>query len=280
MAITYRLVKGSALTAAENDANFTFVESELATKCDTTDARLSDARTPTTHQHPISDVTDLQTALDAKADASDLTLLQSDVDTKVADTDPRLTDARAIVDGDYGGFVVTGGVAALDTQSVVDEVAAADATQAASIASAIASAIVDVIVTPMAATGFLRVNDTGDGLVAEVPTPDELTPADSGYTGSVTLDFATPVHRTPAGQPTTGNITFQEPTNLPVDGRGEWIVEFGGAHSITWPSGWKVPGGIPYTGTSGDTVHFMFYREDDSPSIVHVFSTAPLVAVS
>ena len=32
----------------------------------TNDARLSDARTPTAHSHPISDVTNLQTALDGK----------------------------------------------------------------------------------------------------------------------------------------------------------------------------------------------------------------------
>lgn len=35
-----------------------------------TDGRLSNARTPTAHQHPISDVTGLQTALDGKAPAS------------------------------------------------------------------------------------------------------------------------------------------------------------------------------------------------------------------
>jgi hypothetical protein len=38
-----------------------------------TDSRLSDARTPTAHTHAITDVTGLQTALDAKVDESSVT---------------------------------------------------------------------------------------------------------------------------------------------------------------------------------------------------------------
>lgn len=54
------------------------------------DSRLSDARTPTTHSHAISDVTGLQTALDGKASSShshaisDVTGLQTALDGKAA----------------------------------------------------------------------------------------------------------------------------------------------------------------------------------------------------
>ncbi|WP_087485564.1 hypothetical protein [Brachybacterium massiliense] len=40
-------------------------DADLDGKADTTDPRLSDARPPTAHQHPVSDVTGLQAALDA-----------------------------------------------------------------------------------------------------------------------------------------------------------------------------------------------------------------------
>lgn len=43
-----------------------YVDDGLATKVATDDARLSDARTPTAHTHAISEVTDLQTTLNAK----------------------------------------------------------------------------------------------------------------------------------------------------------------------------------------------------------------------
>lgn len=62
------------------------------TVCQGNDARLSDARTPTTHNHPISEVTDLQTALDGKAAAdhnhaiADVTDLQTALDGKAATT--------------------------------------------------------------------------------------------------------------------------------------------------------------------------------------------------
>jgi hypothetical protein len=67
----------------------------------TTDPRLSDARTPTAHSHPISEVTNLQTSLDAKQDAStaatDAELSAHAADTTdihgIADTSALATDA-------------------------------------------------------------------------------------------------------------------------------------------------------------------------------------------
>ena len=54
------------------------VDEQMGSKVDTTDPRLSDARPPTTHTHPITDVDGMQDALNGKTDT----------------TDPRLSDAR------------------------------------------------------------------------------------------------------------------------------------------------------------------------------------------
>ena len=54
--------------AGKADASHTHAPEDITgTAVVTTDPRLSDARTPTAHAHPISDVTGLQTALDGKA---------------------------------------------------------------------------------------------------------------------------------------------------------------------------------------------------------------------
>ena len=66
---------------------FGFGEGEV---CEGNDPRLSNARTPTAHTHPISDVTNLQTTLDGKAAAvhthviGDVTNLQTTLDGKAA----------------------------------------------------------------------------------------------------------------------------------------------------------------------------------------------------
>jgi len=59
------LLKGDGATVSAAAAPTDYVA--------TSDSRLSDARTPTAHAHPISDVTSLQTALDAKLDDSQAT---------------------------------------------------------------------------------------------------------------------------------------------------------------------------------------------------------------
>ena len=64
----------------------------------TDDSRLSDARTPTAHTHPQSDVTGLTSALSAK----------------VATTDPRLSDARTPTAHTHPQSDVTGLAASLD----------------------------------------------------------------------------------------------------------------------------------------------------------------------
>lgn len=84
--------------------------STSTTACVGDDARLSDARTPTAHTHPISDVTNLQTSLDAKVDDSQvsafgLTLID-DADAATARTTLGL---GSIATQDANNIAVTGG---------------------------------------------------------------------------------------------------------------------------------------------------------------------------
>jgi hypothetical protein len=86
------------------------------------DSRLTDARTPTAHNHPISDVTNLQTSLNAKADASSL----STVATSGSYTD--LTNQPTIPTqaSDIGAIPATekgaaSGVATLDGSSTIPD---------------------------------------------------------------------------------------------------------------------------------------------------------------
>lgn len=62
------------------------------------DTRLSDARTPTTHSHAISDTTGLQTALDGKA-ASSHTHAQSDITNLVTDLAAKADESVTITAG-------------------------------------------------------------------------------------------------------------------------------------------------------------------------------------
>lgn len=57
-------------TATQTALDTKAATSTLSAKVDTTDPRLSDARTPTTHTHPQSEVTDLVTALSGKEPAN------------------------------------------------------------------------------------------------------------------------------------------------------------------------------------------------------------------
>lgn len=78
------------------------VDTALSGKVDTSDSRLSDARTPTTHEHSQSDVTGLVSALAGKVDSSD----------------SRLSDARTPTTHSHAQSDITGLVAAL--AAVVD----------------------------------------------------------------------------------------------------------------------------------------------------------------
>ena len=74
-----RLTNARTPTAHEHDmGEVTGLAAALSAKVATTDPRLSDARTPTAHDHDMDDVTGLAAALSAK----------------VGTTDPRLSDAR------------------------------------------------------------------------------------------------------------------------------------------------------------------------------------------
>lgn len=265
MTLVYRLTKGSALTAAENDGNINHILALIAEKVSEGDSRLTNSRTPTAHEHAISDITDLATQLGLKASTAALTALSDTIEGLVADSDSRLTDARAIADGDYSGFEVTGGDAVLAAAAVAAAIAAGAPEDLTSIANAIASAVVTNIITPMTAGGYVKVNAGKTALEADVPVADESEPGTTATSGSITLDFSTPRWEC---EGTTGNITFNNPTNLPDFGTGEFIVEFGGAHTIAWPSGWAVPGGADYVGTDEEIVHFILWRK--SSTVVHV----------
>ena len=114
MAYVKRLVKGSALTAAEHDGNIDETIALLSAKVGTGDSRLTDARTPTAHTQAISTVTGLQDALDAKAAT---TYIDGLLDDKLDADDPSTTNARPIEDGDYDAFTVASGDAAIVSAS-------------------------------------------------------------------------------------------------------------------------------------------------------------------
>lgn len=86
------------------------VDTALSGKVDSSDSRLSDARTPTSHGHSQSDVTGLVSALAAKVESSD----------------SRLSDARTPTTHSHAQSEITGLEAALaavvDTASALDQV--------------------------------------------------------------------------------------------------------------------------------------------------------------
>src|SRR4051812_11645710 len=119
-----RTESGNPLTLVQFDANYTAIEDAVNNKVDTTDSRMTNARAPTAHTHPQSDITNLVTDLSAKATTIALAALQLQVNGIqagsgfVATSDSRLTDARAIANGSYTLFSVSGGVATLSADVV------------------------------------------------------------------------------------------------------------------------------------------------------------------
>ena len=112
----------AGLEAVHDDlqAHKTSTADALAGKVGDDDARLSDAREPTAHTHPISGVTGLQGALDNKTAVghqhpiSDVTGLSSALSDKVDDDDARLSDARTPTSHTHAIGDVTGLSDALD----------------------------------------------------------------------------------------------------------------------------------------------------------------------
>jgi hypothetical protein len=88
-----------------------------------TDTRLSDARTPTAHTHPISDVTGLQTALDAKAASSSLAAVATS--GAYSDLSGRPSLATVATSGAYSDL---SGRPTLGTAAALDVPASGDAT--------------------------------------------------------------------------------------------------------------------------------------------------------
>lgn len=119
------------------------------------DGRLSDARTPTAHTHPIAQVTGLADALTAKADASavatalaakaDSSAVASALAEKVDDDDTRLSDARTPLAHMHAIADVTGLSDALTAKADTADVASALAAKAdaSSVASALAGKVDD-----------------------------------------------------------------------------------------------------------------------------------------
>lgn len=112
------------------DANLTIAQSQvtglgtaLSTKVETTDGRLSDARTPTAHVHTESDVTGLTLALAAKVDT----------------TDARLSDARPPTAHGHSQSEIAGLVSDLSAKASTTDLTMAQASDRAfSVAMAIA----------------------------------------------------------------------------------------------------------------------------------------------
>lgn len=91
-------------------ADTTGLQAALDAKASSTDPRLSDARTPTSHTHAWGDVTGKPTSFTPATHAhviGDTTGLQAALDAKVSSTDPRLSDARTPTDHTHSWTEIT-----------------------------------------------------------------------------------------------------------------------------------------------------------------------------
>jgi hypothetical protein len=105
------------------DAAYSYVVTNSASLVDTSDARLSDARTPVAHTHEISGVTGLQEALNAKQ-ASGSYAAASHAHTS-SDITGFATDVAALIDTAAGSSIaslVNGKVPSIQLPSYVDDV--------------------------------------------------------------------------------------------------------------------------------------------------------------
>ncbi len=83
--LTKRLETVAPLSQAQFDGNYTLIEQAMNLKVDSTDPRLTNARTPTAHQHPLSDIPEAVTALAGKASVAALAALADTVSNLVDD---------------------------------------------------------------------------------------------------------------------------------------------------------------------------------------------------
>ena len=97
-----------------------------ATLIDTTDARLSDARTPSAHTHPESEISDLQSYLLA-TDLSTLAALNTLLDdaTLIDTTDSRLSDARTPTSHTHSEYAIISAVTRVEA-GTTDTILATD----------------------------------------------------------------------------------------------------------------------------------------------------------
>lgn len=161
-------------TSDTNKPISTATQSALDLKISEGDSRLTDARTPTAHTHPISEVVNLTTTLA----------------TKVDDSDSRLSDARTPTAHTHATSEVTGLDAALATK--YDN--ATDVTDALeSLDSATAVALVRTLLEAIAVSdGFIKFSSTS-GLPLEstsgvIPPSATWAQIFAGTAGSNTFD--------------------------------------------------------------------------------------------
>ena len=162
----------------------------------TSDARLSDSRTPTAHSHAISDVTSLQTTLDGKALSShthaiaNITGLQTALDGKQASGsyvltgDSRLSDARTPTAHSHAISDVTNLQTSLDGKQASGSYAPATG------------------IAPSAITGTAVI--TTDARLSDSRTPISHTHGNITNAGAVGSAANLPLITTTSGAVTTG----------------------------------------------------------------------------
>lgn len=217
---------------------------QLATAVDglvaTTDSRLSDARTPTAHQHASADVNGLDAALTARPTTSAVTsAITTATAGLVATSDSRLSDARTPLAHQHPTSDVTGLDTALAGKAATSYVDAGDAAVATSAATALTTGLAgkaDAIATTSAlaqkadatatTTALAGKVGTGDSRLTDARTPtahasthgsggsDPITPAAIGAatTSALTTGLAgkadtTDSRLTDTRTPTDGSVT-------------------------------------------------------------------------
>ena len=153
---------------------------DLTDYVQTTDDRLTDARTPTTHGHSIANVTGLQGALDGKQPAGSYaasahTHAPADITgTAVITTDPRLSDARTPTAHTHPASAISDSTAT--GRSVLT---AADAAAARTAIGAGTSSLAIGTTGTTAAAGNRQATETSIGMVELATTAEATTGTDT-----------------------------------------------------------------------------------------------------
>lgn len=252
MPIVLRSVKGSPLNAGEFDGNFTHLDGRIDGKVDSTDTRLTNARTPTAHTHTTGE-TWLADLLAGKASTGSVSALAAALDGKVGDTDTRLTNARAIANGDYGLFSVASGTASLTSAAGLALINAIKSVEIADFRS-FAGQIIRALATDAPVPSVPHWTGDGDSGLEwretqdlDFATKEEIwarvtgqkvvtvdawrqanAPVAVSVSGATAIDLNTGIN---FDLTVTGNLTFNLPTN--IEGTKEGVFRFFGTGSHT-----------------------------------------------